>query len=229
MVVAIYILSTMFGVGQVEHGNVSFDISPDGSQIVFSAADGDIYTLNLGTMKVTPLINTPFEESSPSYSPDGKKVAYSQSDAKNNYSSIYLLDLATRETTCLTGDQKSYDTGPSFSADGKQIAFSRAHRHRPYSMGGWTWDDWDICVINADGSKLKRISQSKYYGAKTPRFVDKGGSILFTADANRPAGDLAATLWEVPVSGAKPPKQLIVPPVAGRAGAWASAAHVSKD
>jgi hypothetical protein len=31
------------GAGAVEHGNVAFDVSPDGKRMIFSAVDGDLY------------------------------------------------------------------------------------------------------------------------------------------------------------------------------------------
>src|SRR5437867_12688443 len=53
----------------VEHGNVAFDISPDGEQVVFAAADGDLYLLQLTTSRVSQLTKTPRAEYSPAFSP----------------------------------------------------------------------------------------------------------------------------------------------------------------
>ncbi len=61
-ITSIAAVATLIGVshcfGAIEHGNVAFDISPDGKQIVFSAADGDLYLFNLETRDVRRLTST---------------------------------------------------------------------------------------------------------------------------------------------------------------------------
>ena len=57
-----------------EHGNVSIDWSPDGTTVVFSSADGDLYLFNIESESVTRLTSTDAIESVPSYSPDGKSI-----------------------------------------------------------------------------------------------------------------------------------------------------------
>ena len=49
-------------------------------------------------------------------------------------------------------------------ADGTEIVFARAYRHRPYSMGGWTWDDWDVCVVQSNGTKVRRVTLQSTMG-----------------------------------------------------------------
>lgn len=61
---------------QVEHDNVAIAVSPDGQQVAFSAADGDLYLLSLGTRRVSRLTKTDATESSPSFSADGKSLVY---------------------------------------------------------------------------------------------------------------------------------------------------------
>src|SRR5438309_1194353 len=61
---------------QAEHGNVSFDISPDGQQVVFASADGDLYLFRISTSHVSQLTKTPGKERAPAFSPDGKSITY---------------------------------------------------------------------------------------------------------------------------------------------------------
>ena len=63
------------------------------------------------------------------WSPDSKKLIYvSRKEAGKDYafstnSNLYLYDLASGKTECLTPDNPGYDTAPSFSPDGKQLAW----------------------------------------------------------------------------------------------------------
>jgi Tol biopolymer transport system component len=78
----------------------------------------------------------------------------------------------------LTRDAGTFDRHPTYSRDGAKVAFARAHRHRPYSMGGWTWDDWDIYVMDADGGNVGRLSTNKYYGIGGGEFSPDGKKIF---------------------------------------------------
>ncbi|TWU27957.1 translocation protein TolB [Novipirellula artificiosorum] len=55
----------------IEHGNVSFDASPDGETIVFSDANGDLWLYAFSRAKLTRMTESIELESSPSFSPDG--------------------------------------------------------------------------------------------------------------------------------------------------------------
>ncbi len=79
--------------GAVEHGNVAFDVSPDGKQIVFSAADGDLYLFNLETRLVHRLTSTKETESAPSFSPDGRSVIFGTTRPRSDKSNLAVLDL----------------------------------------------------------------------------------------------------------------------------------------
>jgi Tol biopolymer transport system component len=225
----IYVSMTMFGVSQVEHDNVAFDTSPDGRKIAFSAVDGDLYLFDLVSLKVTPLAKTPLIEFHPAYSPDGKTLIFSAHDESGKWSSIYSIDLKSLRTTRLTAGQTGYDFEPGFSSDGLKITFVRAHRNRPYSMGGWTWDDYDIYVMKANGTNQTRLTNQKYYGAGSPGFVDGDKMVAYSADVNRAAGDLSTTLYEVNTSGTAPPRQVIIPNVGVKSAALCSHPYVSKD
>src|SRR5262245_20921074 len=148
----------------VEHGNVAFDISPDGEQVVFAAADRDLYLLQLKTSRVSQLTKTSRAEYTPAFSPDGSAIVYAADTEGRKGSCLFVFSLAGNQPHQLTGEPVTNDLMPSYSPDGSQIVFARAHRHRRYSLGGWTWDDWDVYLMKSDGSDLKRITQKKYYG-----------------------------------------------------------------
>lgn len=65
---------------------------PDGSQIIFSEAGGDIYTLNTTTKETSPLLVDEVLKLRPTMRPDGEQLAYFD-DANH----VYIMTLATNE------------------------------------------------------------------------------------------------------------------------------------
>jgi Tol biopolymer transport system component len=220
----------------VEHGNVAFDVSPDGKRVVFSSADGDLYLLHLETYQVDRLTSTEEEESRPAFSPDGRSVVFS-TRVKGVKSNLAVLDLDGKRGRVLTNLNGTSDSSPAFSRDGKRITFVRAHRVRPYSLGGFRWDDFDIYVMNADGTEARRLTRMKYYGADSPHFTADGKAVIYSGEmANYPA-PTSTLLLEVVADGSKPPH--VLGPEwdakgAGRPGepgaaVWAGDPHISRD
>ena len=76
---------------------------------------------------------------------------------------------------------------PSFSKDGKKISFARATRERNYSLGGRTWDDWDVWQMNADGTGEERLTWVKYYGITAPHYLFEGNAICYSGSSHNPA------------------------------------------
>jgi len=227
------VLSGLCSCALVEHGNVSFDISPDGQKVVFASADGDLYLLHIPTSRVSQLTRTAANEGKPAFSPDGKSIAYAAAMEGRRGSCLFVRSLDGKRVRQLTNDPATSDSMPSYSPDGSHIVFARAHRHRPYSMGGWKWDDWDLYVVKSDGTHLRRVTQQKSYDVSSPKFLPGGSTILYAANPDRDQADMAHTLLVVDVSGKKPPKPLTSDYVsrgtAWHGGAWATEPDVSKD
>jgi Tol biopolymer transport system component len=230
-ITTILALMALGGCGkQAEHRHVSFDVSPEGDRIIFTSANDDLYLFDLKTSKVRQLTKTDILERAPSFSPDGKQVVYAAQEKKANGSHILVRSLDSQEARQLTDTADVSDSYPTFSADSKQIAFARAHQYRSYSMGGKIWDQWDIYVMNADGTQLRRITREQYapYSIITPRFSPDGKVILFAAQKH---GDREkARIFEVDVNAGTPPKALNAPDGQTKEhGAWASEPAYSPD
>jgi Tol biopolymer transport system component len=220
----------------VEHRNVYFDLSPDGKRIAFSAADGDLYMLYLETQAVSRLTTTEQCESRPAFSPDGGSVVFSSSTTAGTCN-LSILDLEAKRARILTNSSGNADFAPAFSPDGRYITFARAHLIRPYSMGGSTWDDFDIYVINTDGSGTRRLTQMKYYGADSPHFSSDGQSVIYSAFISNYPGPSGPRLYEVIADGSKSPEVLGTEPRVAEVknfdrtvmGGWASDPNISPD
>jgi Tol biopolymer transport system component len=221
------ILSSLLASGQA-HADGSFDVSPDGQQIVFSATDGNLYLLYLETSRVVQLTQTK-SEGMPSFSPDGKSIVYVGTSKGGTHQCVFTRSLDGRQSRQLTTGNV-HDSSPSYSPGGSEIVFARADRHRRYSMGGWTWDDWDVYIMKADGTQVRRITGQKYYNLSTPWFSGGGKSVVYAAFADRRQHDLCPVLFEVDCAGNRPPLLLSRDrDTSVRCGAWASEPRLSND
>src|SRR5262249_44328859 len=142
----------------------------------------------------------------PAISSTGNAIAYAGTPEDEVGSHIFIQSSNGGQAQQLTESPNVSDSSPSFSPDGSEIVFARAHRYRPYSMGGWTWDDWDICTMKADGSRLQRVTQQKYYGLSTPQFSRDGKSIIYSAMGH--GSRLPSGVFEVSLRGGKEPVEL---------------------
>jgi Tol biopolymer transport system component len=204
------VTALVFGLNgsQVEHDNVAFDVSPNGTQVVFSSADGDLWLLNLATSVVSQITETDLIESDPCFSPDGKRIVYAARTSKYAASAIFDCLLDGADGRQLTKDSQVADARPNYSRDGKQIVFSRSARCRRYSMGGWTWDDWDVYVMGSDGSEPHRITDAKFYELNSTAVARDGTTILYAVVENRP-GHARYAIYEADLSRETSPRMIL--------------------
>jgi len=77
--------------------------SPDGTKIAFSALKdgiGDIYTVELGSNKVTNITKDTFADYAPTFSPDGKTIVYTARVGGNH--KLFSVDVASGQKKQLT-------------------------------------------------------------------------------------------------------------------------------
>ena len=104
---------------------------------------------------------------SPSWSPDGKKVAYVSFEDRKPV--IYVHELVTGRRIALS-NQKGNNSAPAWSPDGKKLAIS-------LSKDGNT----QIYGINADGTGLHRLTRGNTIDTE-PQYSADGRYIYFTSD-----------------------------------------------
>jgi tricorn protease len=105
----------------------NFDISPTGVRVVIEA-HGDIFTLPAEKGDTRNITKTPGSaERDPSWSPDGKSLAYF-SDASGEYQ-LYIRDQDGLQQPKVIdlGPDPSFFYGPRWSPDSKRIAYSDKH------------------------------------------------------------------------------------------------------
>lgn len=163
------------------------EFSPDGRSLVYDSERDGIWQLYTASIKnpdedgftyATEIIEEPLYKSTlpafqPSYSPDGKKVAFLEDRTE-----LKVIDLATKEVnTALDGKYNySYSDGDvtyTWSPDSRWFLTSY--------IGQGGWNNIDIALVAADGSKTVNLTNSGYSDSN-PRWALKGKAMLWEND-----------------------------------------------
>jgi len=200
--------------------------SPDGRRIAFHASasgsgapivpypgaatiDSDIFVMNVDDALVKTgsakniMNNAAAIDDDPDWSPDGRTIVFTShtiTDKHTNATSaeIYVMNADGTGTPTRLTHNTWEERAPSWSPDGKSIVFSCRREDGP---------DFEICVMNADGSGEVRLTDNNV-GDLTPSWSRDGRKIIF----HRGMGTRASfQLWLMNRDGSDQ-KQLTYPP-----------------
>lgn len=177
------------------HFDFHADFSPDGTKIVFSSNrqnlsnpnESDIFVMDLYGNVVSTLTNTPFPvcEYDPHWGPNGK-IVFNRVDwsSANKNPAIWIMNedgsnQVQLTTPAISGTWNKYpfgDMDPVISPDGTKIAFQR-HQNTDEKINQG-YGDWDIYVMNIDGTNLTDISKNTNADAM-PRWSANGKQLVF--------------------------------------------------
>ena len=140
-----------------------------------SNRDGNwnIYVMNADGSDQTRLTDDPAADSWPSWSPDGRRIAFisprddPDPDDDDRIWEIYLMNADGSGQTRLTNDS-AWHSLPRWSPDGTRIAFQSRRD-----------ENWEIYVMNADGSGRMRLTDTSN---AEPSWSPDGRYIAFTSD-----------------------------------------------
>jgi Tol biopolymer transport system component len=145
-----------------------------------------------GGLSPVPLTSYPGEEMQPSFSPDGKRVAFSWNGVNQDNFDIYIKDIESDQPVRLTTNS-SRDFSPAWSPDGRKIAFGRL-----VNPSGS-----EIYVVSMSGGPERKLAESTAPAGFRPRpFVawsPDGKWLAFSdidsQDTTGPTGSISVSLF----------------------------------
>ena len=153
--------------------------TPDGKTIAFtSLRDGSgahIYSVDVATRQIRPLVLMGDFSSGPVYSPDGLKFTYSSS--LNDNTDVYVSQADGSAGRRLT-DSRAIDVSATWSPDGRRVAFISDRAGTP-----------QVYTMLADGTEVKRLTFQGNYNQE-PAWSPKGDLIAFSGRDEKRSFDI---------------------------------------
>jgi Tol biopolymer transport system component len=163
--------------------------SPDGTQLAVEVIHSDVvlpneegldYSSDLYVLRAAAPTDSEWRaltangrSRSPSWSPEGTRIAYVGPATVAGQNQIYVINAGGGEPVRLTQAEGWYST-PRWSPDGTRLTFSY------WAAAG----NSDVFIVNADGSGLTNVTQNAAYDGE-PNWSPDGTRLAFVSDRNR--------------------------------------------
>ena len=148
-----------------------------GTRFELQVADADGFGAQTVLASNEPII-------SPSWAPDGNRIAYVSFERKKPI--VYIQSLVTGQRT-VAANFKGSNSAPAWSPDGRRLAVV-------LSKDG----NSQIYLVNTDGSNVVRLTNTGTIDTE-PNFSPDGQHVIFTSDRGG-----SPQIYRVPVSGGTP-------------------------
>jgi Tol biopolymer transport system component len=162
--------------------------SPDGKSIAFRSdrrGNDEVFVMNADGTGQRNLTRNPASDYSPAWSPDGRTIAFATDREDHTGNDVWLMDANGGNPRPLV-EQTGIDEYPAWSPDGSQVAFAcTLGTILPSSVG-----DFEVCVVNADGTGLRRITDAPGI-SHAAGWTPEGSEVVFASNRDQNPGDVS--------------------------------------
>ncbi|HEX6631010.1 MAG TPA: DPP IV N-terminal domain-containing protein, partial [Gemmatimonadaceae bacterium] len=153
--------------------------SPDGKLLAYTAQRRGrdvLYLLDVAARKVVHRFDLPLEGvTSPSWSPDGRRLVFSGNDG--GITDLYVVDADGANFRRLTDDRFG-DNQPQWSPDGRTIAFAS---DRDTDFGVLRLGKWKIALYDLETGRVRELPNQDGLNIN-PQWAPDGRSIAYVSD-----------------------------------------------
>jgi Tol biopolymer transport system component len=173
----------------------SIAISPDGKLLAIALGDDStsfIYKIDVESGNASRLTDEGAgRESSPAFSPDGKRISYSYSPGKGQPSSIVIRDVDGSNLHSWSSSGGN-DYWPVFSLDSKTIIFARSAYYGNYSPIAQPHPHgWDLYAGDSDGKNVRQLTHEGFYSASPLSLSPDGKSMVLVTEEGHSSQQIA--------------------------------------
>jgi len=164
----------------------SVAVSPDGRLIALVAQKDRtsfIYTVPIDSGIATRVTDAKDgEENSPTFSVDGKRIAYSYEPGDHRRSRIVIVNVDGSDMHQWSPSSVT-DLSPVLSPDNETIVFSRADFYGSYSPIAQPHPHgWNFFAANLDGTNVRQLTTERFYMVSRPAVSPDGKNIVVVTE-----------------------------------------------
>jgi Tol biopolymer transport system component len=142
-----------------------------------------IYTVAVDTGVATRLTDAKDgRETGPTFSPDGKRIAYCYDPADHTRSRIVIVNVDGSDMHKLPPSSVG-DLSPVLSPDNQTMVFSRADIYASYSPIAQPHPHgWSFFASNLDGENVRQLTTERFYTASRPSISSDGKKMVVVTE-----------------------------------------------
>lgn len=144
-----------------------------------------LYVLDVATAKLTQITTGNYDETQPTWSPDGTKIAFVSNRTpdpdRNDNDDIYVVEAKAGAQIQTLTTWKGRDNRPLWSKDGKYIAYLRSTSDETFI----NYDQNILAIMSPDGSNSKLLTKELDRPVGNPKWGKDNKSIAFLVEDDR--------------------------------------------